>query len=75
MSIYLKQIMLAEPLAELNQVLPTQAIDEMSLYYGVKDLGILGTDVAIGWIMLAIVLLSAVFLTLALRQLQKRIIR
>ncbi len=75
MSILLKQIMLEEPINELVSILGGQVsdYDEMLSFYGTMEIGIFGTEVSMLWIFVGIALLSIGLLSLAFRNMNKKI--
>lgn len=68
MTILLKQVLLKEPYA----LLPGEMIDEISGFYGTNEVGVLGLDVNLFWILLVSLLLSFLLLYLAYRNMSRK---
>jgi multidrug/hemolysin transport system permease protein len=68
MTILLKQIILKEP----YELLPPHVVEEISVFYGTNEIGLLGQPLNMGWIILFIVLLSIGLLYSAYRNMNKK---
>lgn len=68
MTILLKQVLLKEPYA----LLPGEMIDEISGFYGTNEVGVLGQDVNLFWILLVSLLLSFLLLYFAYRNMSRK---
>lgn len=68
MTILLKQVLLKEPYA----LLPNPMVEEISLFYGTQEIGILGINVHMVWILLVSLALSLVLLYFAYRNMSKK---
>jgi multidrug/hemolysin transport system permease protein len=68
MTILLKNVMLAEPYAEL----PVQMVQEIEIFYGTLEIGIFGQEVNMLWIMLGSLVLGFVLLYFSYRQMSKK---
>lgn len=71
MTILLKQILLKEPYA----LLPGEAVEGISIFYGTNEVGILGQSVGMIWIMIATLLLSFLLLYFAYRNMSKKMVK
>lgn len=71
MTILLKQVLLKEPYA----LLPEPVVEEISLFYGTREVGILGMDVNMFWILLVSLLLSLLLLYFAYRNMIRKMIK
>ncbi|HPG42828.1 MAG TPA: ABC transporter permease [Acholeplasmataceae bacterium] len=68
MTILLKQVLLKEPYA----LLPGEMVDEISGFYGTNEVGVLGQDVNLFWILLVSLLLSFLLLYFAYRNMSRK---
>ncbi len=68
MTILLKQVLLKEPYA----LLPGEMVNEISSFYGTNEVGVLGLDVNLFWILLVSLLLSFLLLYLAYRNMSRK---
>lgn len=68
MTILLKQVLLKEPYA----LLPNEAVENISIFYGTNEIGIFGQPVSLVWIMLATLVISFLLLYLAYRNMSKK---
>ena len=68
MTILLKQILLKEPYA----LLPEAVTQQISLFYGTNEVGLLGQSVAMIWLMLASFLMSLLLLYFAYRNMSRK---
>jgi len=68
MTILLKQVLLKEPYA----LLPGEMVDEISGFYGTNEVGVLGQDVNLFWILLFSLLLSFLLLYFAYRNMSRK---
>lgn len=71
MTILLKQILLKEPYA----LLPGEAVESISVFYGTNEVGILGQSVGMIWIMIATLLISFLLLYFAYRNMSKKMVK
>lgn len=71
MTILLKQILLKEPYA----LLPGEAVESISIFYGTNEVGILGQSVGMIWIMIATLLISFLLLYFAYRNMSKKMVK
>ena len=72
MAIILKNVLLKSPYEELSLLVPSEAMTEISAVYGTTEIGVLGADVSMIWIMLACVLFALALLYFAYRRLNKK---
>jgi multidrug/hemolysin transport system permease protein len=68
MTIFLKQIILKEPYS----ILPEQVVENVKIFYGTEEVGILGQEVSMIWIMLGISFFSLILLYLSYRNMNKK---
>lgn len=68
MTILLKNVMLAEPYAEL----PIQMVQEIEIFYGTLEIGIFGQEVHMLWIMMISLCLGFVLLYFSYRRMSKK---
>lgn len=68
MTILLKQVLLKEPYA----LLPGEMVNEISNFYGTNEIGVLGLNVNLFWILLVSLLLSFLLLYLAYRNMSRK---
>lgn len=69
MTILLKNVMLAEPYAEL----PVQMVSEIEIFYGTVEIGVLGQTVSMPWIMIGSLALGFILLYFSYRNMSKKI--
>lgn len=72
MAIILKNVLLKGPYEELSLLVPSEAMTEISAVYGTTEIGILGAEVSMIWIMLASVLFALTLLFFAYRRLNQK---
>lgn len=68
MTILLKQVLLKEPYA----LLPDAVVDEISIFYGTQEIGVLGIEVHMFWILLTSLALSFLLLYFAYRNMSRK---
>jgi multidrug/hemolysin transport system permease protein len=72
MAIILKNVLLKGPYEELSLLVPSEAMTEISAVYGTTEIGILGSNVSMIWIMLACVVFALTLLYFAYRRLNQK---
>lgn len=72
MAILFKQVLLKEPYAILATHIPPDVMTEINHVYGSEEIGLLGMNVPIFWIMIGFALLAIGLLYLSYRRLQKK---
>jgi multidrug/hemolysin transport system permease protein len=68
MTILLKQVLLKEPYA----LLPDEVVEQVSVFYGTREIGILGLDVNMFWILIVSLALSFLLLYFAYRNMSRK---